>query len=120
MRSAMKISECQEVDSEAVVVEGKPEALLMGLPEEGGTAVITKIATTKTTKTSPKKLSEGEDLDVMTQLQRTTEMLLDSNVNNQQDLENMLLILRPSESLAKFHMHIQKQFLLKRMLSVQA
>ena len=65
-----RISEAQEVILEVVVVEVEPEALLVGLQEEGGTAVITMIAKTKilvTTKTGPKRLSEGEDPDVMTQ-----------------------------------------------------
>jgi hypothetical protein len=66
----MKISEAQEVVLEVVVVEAEPEALLVGLPEEGGTAVITKIAKTKTlvtAKTGPKRLSGGEDRDGMMQ-----------------------------------------------------
>jgi len=125
----MKISESQEVVLEVVVVEVEPEALLAGLPEEEGTAVIMTMAKTKTlvttktlatTQTDPKRLSEGEDPDVMTQSQRTTERLLDTNVNNQQDLVNLLLILQWTESLAKFQMHIRMQFLPKRMLSIQA
>ena len=73
------------------MVEVEPEALLVGLPEEGGTAVITTMVKTKTlpttktlvtTKTDPKRLCEGEDPDVMTQSQRTTERLLDTNVNS--------------------------------------
>ena len=56
-------------------------ALVMGLPEVESIAVIMKISTT-TTKTDPKRLLEGEDLDVMKLLQRTTEMLLDSSGNS--------------------------------------
>jgi hypothetical protein len=68
-----------------VVVEAEPEALLVGLPEEGGTAVITKIAKTKTlviAKTRPKRLSEGDDPVVILQVQRIPERLLDTNVNS--------------------------------------
>ena len=80
-----RISECQEAVLEVVVVEVGLEALPVDLPEEGGTTVITKIATTKIivkTRTGPKRLSAGEDPDVMTRLQRTTEMLSGSNVNS--------------------------------------
>ena len=79
-----RISECQEAVLEVVVVEVGLEALPMDF-QEGGTTVITKIATTKIivkTRTGPKRLSAGEDPDVMTQLQRTTEMLSGSNVNS--------------------------------------
>jgi len=70
LMSAMMTSEGQEVVLEVVVLEVEPEALLVVLPEEGGTAVITTIATIKTlatTKTGPKRLSEGEVPDVTTQ-----------------------------------------------------
>lgn len=40
--------------------------------------------------------------------------------SDQQDLANRPLILQRPEILAKFQMHIRKQFLLKRMLSIQA
>lgn len=76
-----RISECQGVALEAVVVGVELGALVMGLPEVESIAVIMKISTT-TTKTDPKRLLEGEDLDVMKLLQRTTEMLLDSSGNS--------------------------------------